>query len=71
MISAFTNEEHDPDKNKYVCAPCSNCKGQIRDIINYFDAYEKTRLMYGGLVELVVNAMTDVKEGYIEWDDFH
>jgi len=71
ILNAFTREEHGPGKNKYVCAPCSNCKGQIRDIINYFDAYEKTRLMYGGLVELVVNAMTDVKEGYIEWDDFH
>ena len=26
------------------------------------------RILYGGLVELVVNAMTDVKPGFIEWE---
>ncbi|MCP4724866.1 MAG: (Fe-S)-binding protein, partial [bacterium] len=71
ILNAFTKEELDPKTNKYVCAPCSNCKGQIRDIITYFDAYDKCKILYGGLVELIVNAMVDVKEGYIEWDDFH
>ena len=60
----------DPSINKYVCAPCSNCKGQIRDLLTYYDAWERTRIMYGGLVELVVNAMVDVKEGFHEWE-FH
>jgi Fe-S oxidoreductase len=71
ILEAFTREELDPAKNKYVCAPCSNCKGQIRDLITYFDAWERIHLQYGGLVELIVNCMTDVKEGFIEWDEFH
>ncbi len=57
-----------PETPKYLCAPCSNCKGQFRDMIAYYDLWEKNRLMYGGLVELVVNAMADVKPGFIEWE---
>jgi hypothetical protein len=57
-----------PEDYKYVCAPCSNCKGQIRDIITYYDAFEKHGIYYGGLVELIVNAMVDVKPGYIDWE---
>jgi len=71
ILSAFTREELDPGKSKYVCAPCSNCKGQIRDLINYYDAWDKCHIQYGGLVELIVNAMSDVREGFIEWDEFH
>ncbi len=71
ILNAFTREELDPSKNKYVCAPCSNCKGQIRDMINYYDAWERCHIQYGGLVELIINAMTDVKEGFVEWDEFH
>ncbi len=57
-----------PETKKYVCAPCSNCKGQIRDLLQYYEAKDRVGLHYGGLVELVVNAMTDVKPGFIEWD---
>ena len=71
ILNAFSHEELDPGKNKYVCAPCSNCKGQIRDLINYYDAWDKCHIQYGGLVELIVNSMSDVREGFIEWDEFH
>jgi len=57
-----------PETPKYLCAPCSNCKGQLRDMIDYYDLWEKSRLLYGGLVELIVNAMADVKPGFIEWE---
>ena len=57
-----------PETPKYLCAPCSNCKGQLRDMIDYYDMWEKSRLLYGGLVELIVNAMSDVKPGFIEWE---
>lgn len=57
-----------PETPKYVCAPCSNCKGQIRDMIVYHDLWEKERLLYGGLVELIVNAMTDAKPGFLKWE---
>jgi Fe-S oxidoreductase len=60
----------DADVRKYVCAPCSNCKGQLRDVIRYFGAWERCGILYGGLVELVVNAMTNVAPGFVEWD-FH
>ncbi|MGI9101406.1 MAG: (Fe-S)-binding protein [Terriglobales bacterium] len=57
-----------PDTPKYLCAPCSNCKGQLRDLLAYYGAWERHRILYGGLVELIVNAMTDVKPGFIEWE---
>jgi len=57
-----------PDIKKYICAPCSNCKGQIRDLFDYYQTTEKHNIIYGGLVELVVNAMVDVKEPYIIWE---
>jgi Fe-S oxidoreductase len=58
----------DPAIPKYLCAPCSNCKGQFRDMLAYYDLWEQNRILYGGLVELIVNAMTDVKPGFIEWE---
>ena len=67
-LNAFKGEPE--DENKYLCAPCSNCKGQIRDLFEYYGVWDKSRIMYGGLVELMVNAMVDVKEPYIEWE-FH
>jgi Fe-S oxidoreductase len=68
ILEAFQNEPMDKEHPKYVCAPCSNCKGQIRDIIAYYDAWEKAGISYGGLVELMVNAMVDAKPGYIDWE---
>ena len=58
----------DPSIRKYVCAPCSNCKGQIRDLLAYYGLWEKNRILYGGLVELIVNAMADAKPGFIDWE---
>ena len=58
----------DPSIHKYVCAPCSNCKGQIRDMLAYHDLWKRHGILYGGLVELVVNAMEDVDPGFIEWE---
>jgi len=69
IINAF-QDSIDPSIHKYVCAPCSNCKGQIRDLLNYYEAWDRAGIMYGGLVELVVNAMVDVREGFLEWE-FH
>ncbi len=68
ILDAFKDEPI--DQNKYVCAPCSNCKGQIRDLFEYYGVWDKSRIMYGGLVELMVNAIPGLKEPYIEWE-FH
>jgi Fe-S oxidoreductase len=69
IIDAFADTP-DPEVKKYVCAPCSNCKGLLRDTIEYYDAWNKSGIMYGGLVELIVNAMVDLEKPFIEWE-FH
>jgi hypothetical protein len=67
ILDAFADEPG-PEVQKYVCAPCSNCKGQIRDMLNYYGALDKSGITYGGLVELIVNAMVDVKQPFIKWE---
>ena len=67
ILDAFTDQPG-PEVKKYVCAPCSNCKGQIRDLLQYYGALEKSGITYGGLVELIVNAMVDIKEPFIHWE---
>jgi Fe-S oxidoreductase len=57
-----------PEIKKYVCAPCSNCKGQYREMFNYYGVWEKSGILYGGLVELIVNAMADLKKPFIQWE---
>jgi Fe-S oxidoreductase len=68
VLEAFGDEPMDQAHPKYICAPCSNCKGQLRDIIKHYDAWEKAGIYYGGLVELMVNAMVDAKPDYIDWE---
>jgi len=58
----------DPSVRKYVCAPCSNCKGQIRDLLAFHDVWRRHGILYGGLAELIVNAMEDVRPGFVEWE---
>ena len=67
ILEAF-KDVPDPHVKKYVCAPCSNCKGQIRDLLSHDQVGEKCGIRYGGLVELVVNAMVDLPKPYIEWN---
>jgi Fe-S oxidoreductase len=69
VLDAFAGEL-DPSIPKYVCTPCSNCKGQFRDLFRAYGLWERSRINYGGLVELVVNAMADVNPGFLEWE-FH
>ncbi|MFC1963984.1 (Fe-S)-binding protein [Chloroflexota bacterium] len=54
-----------PKIRKYVCAPCSNCKGQLRDLLDYYNLEEKHNIAYTGLAELIVNAMADIKEPFL------
>ena len=67
VLNAFQNDI-EPSIHKYVCAPCSNCKGAFRDGLTYFDAFEKCGIIYGGLVELIVNAMQDMETPFIQWE---
>ena len=54
------------DVPKYICAPCSNCKGAMREIISNY-GLDRYNVHYGGLVELVVNAMTKFDTPYMEF----
>jgi Fe-S oxidoreductase len=62
VLNAF-KDELDPSIKKYLCAPCSNCKGQLRDVMAYYNVWEKSSILYDGLAELIVNCMNDVKPG--------
>ena len=68
ILEAFA-DDLDPKHPKYVCAPCSNCKGAIRDILKRYRAWERVGIHYGGLAELIVNAMADVKPGFINFSE--
>ncbi len=68
ILNAFQGEM-DPSVRKMVCAPCSNCKGMIRDMMQHYEIFEKTGIWYNGMVELMVNAMVDQEKPYIEWPD--
>jgi len=57
-----------PEHKKYVCAPCSNCKGAMRDMFAAYGLFDRCNILYGGLVELIVNAMTDFDKEYLEWE---
>jgi len=56
------------EHKKYLCAPCSNCKGQIRDLFAAYGVYERCNILYGGLVELIVNAMPEIGDPFIAWE---
>ena len=67
IINAFGDEFENPDIPKFVCAPCSNCKGTIRDILGVYKATAKYNVQYGGLVDLMVNALVSTETPYLEF----
>lgn len=67
ILEVFQSEVQNPDVPKYVCAPCSNCKGAIRDILEFYKATSKFNVHYGGLVELMVNALVSLEEPFLEF----
>ena len=69
VLEAF-RETPGPETPKYLCSPCSNCKGQFRDLFRAYGVWERSRILYGGLAELVANALVDVRPGFIAWE-FH
>ncbi len=55
------------DIPKYVCAPCSNCEGAIRDILEFYEVTSKYNVHYGGLVELMLNALVSMEKPFMEF----
>jgi Fe-S oxidoreductase len=70
ILEAFADQPG-PEAKKYVCAPCLNCKIQFRDMFTHYRAREKSGLFFGGLAELIVNAMVDVEEPIITWEQYY
>lgn len=68
ILGAFQDTIDDPSIIKYVCAPCSNCKGTLRGIFEYYEATHKFNIHYDGLVELMVNALVSMKQPYLTFD---
>ncbi|OGO30111.1 MAG: 4Fe-4S ferredoxin [Chloroflexi bacterium RBG_16_56_11] len=68
VLEAFSDRPG-PEVKKYVCAPCLNCKLQFRDMFSYYRAGEKSGIKCGGLAELIVNAMADIKQAFISWEE--
>lgn len=60
----------DPDLHKYVIAACSNCKGALREAIANFGLKDAAGINYTGLAEVIVNAMADLPEPYLEWESY-
>ena len=69
QIMAAFDDVLDPSINKYVIAACSNCKGAIRDAQGHYGLWDQHHIHYGGLVDLMVNAMADLPKPYIEWPE--
>lgn len=67
ILRAFPESIADTSIPKYVCAPCSNCKGSIREILQYYKTTAKFNVHYGGLVELMVNALVSIDGPYLEF----
>ena len=67
VLEAFQDTIKEPTVPKYICAPCSNCKGAFRDMLNYYQATTRYNVRYGGIAELMVNAMTMFDQPYFEW----
>jgi Fe-S oxidoreductase len=68
VVEAF-RDDPGPDVKKYLCAPCLNCKTQFRDLFNRYDAWERFGITFGGLAELIVNAMVGIREPFLQWPE--
>jgi Fe-S oxidoreductase len=68
VVEAFSDHPC-PDVKKYLCAPCLNCKMQFRDLFSRYDAWNRHGIAVGGLAELIVNAMVDVRGPFIPWQE--
>jgi len=69
VVEAFSDQPA-PEVKKYVCAPCLNCKMQFRDLFEHYRAQERFGITFGGLAELIVNAMVGIQKPFIEWQEY-
>ena len=60
ILEAFKGELYNPTY-KYICSPCLSCRVQINWLLDFYGLREKYFIYCGGLLNLVLNAMEDVK----------
>ena len=66
-LNAF-RDELDPSIRECLLRRLLELQGPVHNLIAYYDLWEKHSIMYNGLVELIVNCMTNIKPGFIEWE---
>ncbi len=66
ILEAFADEPG-PEVKKYVYAPCLNCILQFRHLFERYGARERLGINFGGLAELIVNAMVEIRRPFLEW----
>ncbi len=54
------NDVLEKDTPKLVVATCSNCKGALRDMIHTYGLFDKFKINYSGLAEVIVNAIAEL-----------
>ena len=57
-----------PGDTKIRLCALLELQGADRDLFNYYNVWDKCGIFYGGLVELIVNAMADLQKPFIEWE---
>ena len=67
ILAAF-RDVPDTDADQCVIAPCSNCKGTLREAFRHYGLEEKYRIHYTGPADLMDNAVADLTEPYIDWN---
>jgi hypothetical protein len=67
VMEAFSECLEDTEARKYLCAPCHDCRTQLRDLLAEYAPWETSLIRCGGLAELVANAMEAVRPGFLQW----
>jgi len=68
VLDAFSDQPRQ-DAKQYLTHRVPTPKLQFRDILEHHNAREKPGITYGGLVELIVNAMVGIKEPFIKCEE--
>jgi len=67
ILTAFEDVVEDAEKPKYICAPCSNCKGTMRELLKHYKLTAKYNVQYGGIVELMANGLASMENPFLEF----
>lgn len=55
--------------DKYLCAPCLNCRIHLRDVLKHYNLRSENRVVVGGLTALVANAIKNLPRSLLIFDE--